>query len=188
MIKRPVIDWFRLNRTLHRDIGYFCIGLTVVFAVSGLALNHVRDFNPNYEIVRTQLPLTVDLTQSDQKINDELLNAFAIQQSVKATYWESKNTYKLFFEAGHTLTYHHDKHVAVFEAVESRPILPHLNRLHLNEAKASWVVFSDIYAVCLLYLALSALFMVRGKNGALSKKKIGIVLAGVAIPLIYIFL
>jgi hypothetical protein len=37
---------------IHRDLGYVCVGLTLVYAVSGVAVNHVRDWNPNYRITR----------------------------------------------------------------------------------------------------------------------------------------
>ncbi len=32
----------------HRDVGYFLAGLTVIYAISGVAVNHVDDWNPNY--------------------------------------------------------------------------------------------------------------------------------------------
>lgn len=187
MIKRPSINWFKLNRQLHRDIGYLSIGLTVVFAVSGLALNHIRDFNPNYAVTRIEQPFNVDLTQSDEQINQALLASFDIDDKVKASYWESKKVYKLFFDGGHTLTLYAVADKAIYEAIEARPILPQFNRLHLNEARQGWVIFSDIYAVFLLYLALSALFMVKGKKGAFSLQKGWLVVLGAAIPVIFIF-
>ena len=42
--------------SLHRDAGYLAVGLTIVYAVSGLAVNHVSDWDPSfksYERVRT---------------------------------------------------------------------------------------------------------------------------------------
>ncbi len=40
----------KLNRITHRDIGYLIAGLTIIYAVSGIALNHKHDWNPNYII------------------------------------------------------------------------------------------------------------------------------------------
>ena len=34
----------------HRDVGYFFAGLTVIYAISGVAVNHIDDWNPNYVI------------------------------------------------------------------------------------------------------------------------------------------
>jgi|GEM_PF-216128 len=38
----------RLMRGLHRDAGALAVGLTIVYAISGLAVNHVLDWNPSY--------------------------------------------------------------------------------------------------------------------------------------------
>ena len=38
----------------HRDIGYFFAGLTVLYAISGVAVNHIDDWNPSY-VVRTEV-------------------------------------------------------------------------------------------------------------------------------------
>ena len=41
---------YRWNRSLHRDLGYALAVLTVLYAVSGLAVNHIDDWNPSYAI------------------------------------------------------------------------------------------------------------------------------------------
>ena len=38
----------RWLRSLHRDAGYLIVGLTFVYAISGLAVNHIDDWNANY--------------------------------------------------------------------------------------------------------------------------------------------
>ena len=43
----------KLSHALHRDIGYLCIGLTLIYALSGIAVNHIRDWNPSYRVVRS---------------------------------------------------------------------------------------------------------------------------------------
>jgi len=48
--RKRQINGYQLNRSLHRDVGYFCIGLVIIFAVSGIAVNHKDDWNPNYRI------------------------------------------------------------------------------------------------------------------------------------------
>jgi len=42
----------RLIIATHRDIGYFFAGLTALYAISGVAVNHIDDWNPNYVIRR----------------------------------------------------------------------------------------------------------------------------------------
>ena len=48
--RRRRFQWRRWNNVLHRDLGYLCVALTVVYAVSGIAVNHIHDWNPNYKI------------------------------------------------------------------------------------------------------------------------------------------
>ena len=37
------IQWRRLNRALHRDIGYLAAGMTLIYALSGILLNPPED-------------------------------------------------------------------------------------------------------------------------------------------------
>jgi hypothetical protein len=61
------------------------------------------------------------------------------------------------------------------------------NWLHLNRGKKAWTYFADAYAVGLLFLATSGMFMLAGKKG-LFGRGIFFVAAGVAIPLVYLAL
>ena len=49
----PRVSWRRLLVVVHRDIGYLCAGLTVIYAVSGIAVNPIEGWNPNSDVRRT---------------------------------------------------------------------------------------------------------------------------------------
>ena len=182
-------NWFRLNRNLHRDIGYFCIGMTIIFCVSGIAVNHNDDWNPNYKVVRDviQVPATQWDDVNDRNLIQQVMSKVETESKVKASYWAAPNHFKVFLKDNGNLSLNLDKNTIVFERIEARPIFQAFNRLHLNEAHKSWVIFSDIFAAMLLFLAISALFMVKGEYGPLGKKSIYI-FAGILLPLIYIFI
>ena len=38
------------SRIVHRDLSYLFAGVLIVYAVSGICLNHKRDFNSDYLI------------------------------------------------------------------------------------------------------------------------------------------
>ena len=57
------------NRILHRDIGYFFFGMTLIYCVSGIALNHKKDWNPNYDI--TYKDFTINDSISKSMVNTE---------------------------------------------------------------------------------------------------------------------
>ncbi|MDR8525682.1 MULTISPECIES: PepSY-associated TM helix domain-containing protein [Shewanella] len=181
------INWYRLNRSLHRDVGYLCIGLTLVFAISGIAVNHLRDWNPNYSIVRKVniVPSLIGLN-NETAIVDVMMNSFDVKQRIKANYWSSENELKVFLDDGSNLTANLMSGAIEFEHIEERIIFKSLNRLHLNEAKQAWVIFSDAYALMLIFLATSALFMVKGKHSPRGRKGL-LVLIGFLIPLFFIF-
>ena len=39
--------WLRI---IHRDMGYIFFGMSMVYGISGIALNHLGDWNPDYII------------------------------------------------------------------------------------------------------------------------------------------
>ncbi len=188
MTKARGINWFRLNRNLHRDLGYLTITLTIVFAVSGIAVNHIGDWNPNYVVKREQQKIIVSNKLAEEEINQRLLTQFQIRLPVKASYWESVNQYKLFFKEGGALTVDFNKNIAVYEKISERAVFKQFNKLHLNEVKFGWVILSDIYAGILIFLAVSALFMVKGKYSPWRYRKGWLVALGAILPTIYIFL
>lgn len=182
--RRQPFSWFKLNRALHRDIGYFCIGLTLVFGLSGIAVNHIDDWNPNYrvDIERIAIPKAPVLSQDDAAFDTYLSQQLPADLVLKTTFWESPNRYKLFFRNNVTATALISEQQLIIERVEVRPIFRQVNFLHLNEAKRWWVWVSDIYAGLLMYLALSALFMVKGKKGVWGRRSL-FVIAGFAVPI-----
>ncbi|MGL1956313.1 MAG: PepSY-associated TM helix domain-containing protein [Colwellia sp.] len=188
MIKRFRINWFRLNRELHRDLGYLCIGLTIVFAISGIALNHIDDWNPNYIVNRFEKALLSSQVQNEKLLNQRLLARFRISEPVKASYWEAPKIYKVFFKGGSSLTADFNRQRGVYEKVSPRAVFKQFNQLHLNKSSKGWIIFSDIYAGLLLFLALSSLFMVKGKYSPWRKKRGWLLLVGGLIPAIFIFI
>lgn len=65
-----------------------------------------------------------------------------------------------------------------YEKVSRRPLLYHVNALHLNRLKG-WKWASDLFALTLTLLSVTGLFVLRGKYG-LAKRGRWLVLAGLA--------
>jgi hypothetical protein len=60
-----------------------------------------------------------------------------------------------------------------------------LNYLHLNHGKGFWTWFADLYAVGLLVLACTGIFIITGRKG-LGGRGRWLLLAGLAIPILYL--
>ncbi|MCK9168370.1 MAG: PepSY-associated TM helix domain-containing protein, partial [Bacteroidales bacterium] len=72
------------------------------------------------------------------------------------------------------------------ETIRRRPIFGEFTYLHYDPIKY-WTWFSDAFAVGLILLAGTGLFMVKGKHGITRRGAIW-TLAGILIPLLYLFL
>ena len=55
----------RLLRILHRDLGYFITGILIIYAVSGIALNHRKDWNPNYQVISEEIEVEKDRLRNE---------------------------------------------------------------------------------------------------------------------------
>ena len=53
------------NRVLHRDIGYLAVGMSIIYGLSGIALNHLNDWNPSYNIKHWEIDLESSLNKED---------------------------------------------------------------------------------------------------------------------------
>ena len=58
--------WRPLLRSLHRDAGYLAVGFTVIYALSGLAVNHIADWDPNFRSYRAVHQVTTPLPANEQ--------------------------------------------------------------------------------------------------------------------------
>lgn len=178
--------WRRLLRSFHRDIGYAVAAVTVAYAVSGIAVNHITDWNPNYVIAKERVTFA-PLPPSDR---DTMAAAVAervgIEAPIKDAFRQSPTKITVFFE-GTTVDADIETGVAIIETSRDRPVFRDLNFLHLNHAKGWWTWIADLYAAGLIVLAVSGLVMIRGRNGFGGRGKWFFAL-GVAIPLAFVVL
>lgn len=158
------------NRALHRDVGYLLVGLILTYVVSGIAVNHYNDWNPNYKIVKEQVKLDTQIEiASDGSVNeavvaDQVKTQFTISEKIRNTFQPDPNTLNIYFEES-VATVNITTGDVELEVVRPRTLFYAVNFLHLNKAPKFWKWFADIFAVLLAYLAVSGLFMVKGKNG-----------------------
>ena len=181
------MHWRRLNHLLHRDIGYLCIGLTIIYAISGVVVNHTsHGFNPSYTIEKSTAeapPLQVG-RQPDAAYVDQVLQALGETAKFKNVAMLSPRTIRIFVE-GNTLDVNLDTGQVQQERVTRRPLLFEVNYLHLNKAKGFWTWLADIYAIALLIVAVTGMLMIRGAS-----RWRGIILtgAGFFVPILYLLI
>jgi hypothetical protein len=176
------------SRILHRDIGFFFIGTTIIYGLSGIALNHMQDWNPNYVIENeeftTDIPLakTAELEENILKLLDKVDN----RDNYKKHYYPQSNYIKIFLSGGSSVIVNIETGAGRAEFLRKRPLFYQANFLHYNP-NSWWKWFSDIFAGALILFAVTSLFMVRGSKGMAGRGG-WLTAAGIIIPIVFLLM
>lgn len=181
------LPWRRWFRIAHRDLSFFFAGVIIVYAVSGIALNHKRDFNADYKITRTELQVKGAFPYASQVSESEVktfLTQVGEEDAYMKHYYFGEGQMKAFLKGGSSLTVDMKSGRALYESVKKRPVLSAFSRLHYNPGRW-WTAFSDIFAVALLLITVTGLFMNRGRTGIVGRGGIELI-AGILVPLLFL--
>jgi hypothetical protein len=112
-----------------------------------------------------------------------LLDQYASGEKYKNHYFPSEDEIKIFIQDG-SVNINTTTGIGVVETSKRRAIFHQVNYLHYNPRKW-WTIFSDIYAVSLIILAVSGLFILKGKNG-ITGRGAWLTIFGALIPVIFL--
>lgn len=175
--------WLRkLVMVLHRDIGYLLSALLIGYCLSGLALNHIDDWNPDFIVEKRELNVGAGLTRA--QLDDAAFSKIAAlvgEGAHRVIDFPTSDHVKIYY-AESTLQVHLSTGVAEYERVTRRPLFYGANVLHRNTIDG-WKWVSDLFAVALITLNLTGLVLLKGRNGLGGRGK-WLVLAGLGPPLI----
>ncbi len=177
--KRKWRIWFRV---IHRDLGFLIFGLTLVYAISGISLNHINDWNPSYVITSD----AIHLTEAQSKLPiKQLAEEIVPNTKYKKHLTRLDGTTRVFVKGG-TIDIYPNKNTAIVEILSRRPLFYEFNFLHYNRSSL-WIWFSDVFAALLIIVSISGLFLVKGKYG-ITKKGLYWTLLGIIIPTVFLLL
>ena len=197
------MKWRRLLYVLHRDIGFLAFGLTLVYMVSGIAVNHRHHWDYNYSIDFSEREIggpaaLLGIAVGDQPAGtlardrqDDLVaavgQATGRAEPPRKVIWRGRDRLSLFFGDKDFDIVDYLPEQGKVEITSKRPrfLVRDFNRLHLNELRTKWTYFGDLYAVALLFLAVSGIVMVKGKRGLRGTGGIYTAL-GIAIPILFL--
>ena len=179
------INWRKWNRVLHRDLGYIFFVMTLIYALSGIALNHLRDWNPSYDVSRLEVQTTAFETEISKEVILQFLDQVGEKRSYKSHYSPQPGQLKIFIKNGNAVVNLQSGN-AVVEKLQRRPVFYHVNFLHYNPRKL-WTWFSDLFCVSLILIAITGLFIIKGKNG-ITRRGAWLTGLGLVSPLIFLFL
>jgi hypothetical protein len=176
------LNWRKLNNVLHRDLGYLAAGLTLVYAISGVAVNHRHQWNPSWKVDVEERSFPPIPVSDKETMTAQLVAALALPGPPKASFRPAPEKVELFYE-GWNVQADAVAGTARIERPRGRFGLREMNFLHLNEPKGWWTWAADAYAVVLGFLAISGLFVLKGRNGLTGRGK-WLAGAGVLLPVL----
>lgn len=181
-LKKKVRYW---NITLHRDLGYFFSSLLIAYCLSGLALNHIDDWNPDFIITKETVHL--DKTYTTAELTPDLVKEFGQrvgEDNYKVYDSPTPSQVKIYYDNA-TLHLNLEDKTGIYERISRRPIFYQANVLHRNSIKG-WKWAADVFAIFLVVITITGMFVVKGKYG-LAKRGVWFILAGM-LPFIIAFI
>jgi hypothetical protein len=173
-------------RNTHRTLGYFYVGLIISFSISGIFLNHRRDWHPS-RYVSSSKEIMINPVIKDS-VNDQFIEGFTKAQQIDdklRRYRVDKETLKISYEKN-------DVEVNItsgkgsIETFRKTPVLGEFTTLHVDTSKW-WIYYSDIFGLAMATIAITGMFIQRG-NYSFRKHGWKLALVGIIFPLIFLFL
>ena len=173
-------------RNLHRDLGYFYIGLIISFALSGILMNHRDQFHAEKYNVETK-NIEVKLPKKEAITEDFAKNI--IKQ------FDVADTYRKYKIKGETLRIsfkNTDVEVDIntgkgeLTTYNKTPIISQMIKLHKSTSNW-WIYYGDIFGLSLITIAITGAIMIPVGKFSFKNRGWKLALAGVIIPLIVLF-
>ncbi|WP_163339084.1 hypothetical protein [Desulfopila sp. IMCC35008] len=158
-------------RFLHRDIGFFVIGLTVIYGISGIVLTY-RDtgFLKSESYVQKYVEPGLTFDQLGKALH--LRGITLVDQDDKV----------ISFLKG---SYNKETGLATYVNEEIPVLLRALNTLHIASSKDARSLFNVVFAGMLLFLAISSFWMYR-PGTRLFKRGLVTALAGMVLSILLV--
>lgn len=179
----------RYCRTVHTHLSFFFTGVILIYAVSGITMNHLKDFNPKYYITVNNYAENGIFPHSRNFTKKEiiqLLKKIDEQNNYIKHFYPNSSTLKVFLKSGSTYVLNIQTGNVTYEGVKIRPVFYQFSYLHYNPGNW-WIYFSDLFAACLILICISGILINKGKRGLFGIGGIEL-LAGILIPILALFL
>ena len=181
--KKP--NWRPWVRGVHRDAGYFVVGFTFIYAISGLAVNHRGDWEPESVVTEKTVPLDTTLSEDENEATREVMAELKLDGEPADVFGTDLDLEFRLDRDNTTVFVDKEAKTILVRSERDRVLIKAANWLHLAKGKKAWKYVADVYAILLLYLATSGMVMLPGKKGFAGRGWI-LVVAGIAVPVIYV--
>ncbi len=170
-------------RSLHRDLGYFYIGLIISFALSGILMNHrdsweAEKYNVEVKEIEIKAP-------AKEEITEEYAKNFISKYDIKDTFRKDK------IKAGLLRISYKNTDVEVdlttgkgeIETYQKTPVISQMMKLHKNTSDW-WIYYGDIFGISLITIAITGAIMIPAGRFSFKNRGWKLTLAGIIVPLL----
>lgn len=174
------------NRSIHRDLAFFYVGLIIAFSFSGIVLNHREDWYPMDYTYDSQ-PVSLSLPSQGQELSQE--DVEKATQSLDLEYDGHRvrdGKLRVYFKGNVILDADAETGVGSIEYKRRTPFLGHTMVLHKSTSNF-WIWYSDIFGLAMLIIAITGILIPLGKRG-FKGRGWKLALAGLLFPLLFLFL
>jgi len=173
-------------RELHRDLGYFFLGLIITFAFSGILMNHRDSFHAEKYTVETK---AIEVNLADEKdISEEKAITIGEELGVKDKFRRhriKKNELSISYE-NNDIEIDLTTGKGEITSFIKTPIVSQMMKLHKNTSNW-WIYFSDIFGISLIIIAVTGTLMVKHGKHTFKRRGWKLAVAGLLFPLIFLF-
>ncbi len=137
----------QLMRSLHRDIGFLMIGITLIYALSGIVLVY-RDTNflKRERQIEKQLDPNLETDQLGQALRMRMFKVEKTEGDI------------VYFGNG---TYNKSTGLAKYSVTSLPAFLNKINGLHKTTSRGKTHWFTTVFGVLLIFLAISSFWMFK---------------------------
>lgn len=175
-------------RALHRDLGYFYVGLIISFAFSGILMNHRSSWHPDKYTLESEM-IQVHLNTKGRELDESELKSL-----IKTLHIEDKFKRQLIRKGELRLAFENtevaiDIKTGKGEIVKfiKTPIISQTMGLHKNTSNW-WIYYSDIFGISLIVIAVTGTLLVTHGKHTFKKRGWKLALAGLIFPLLFLIL
>ncbi len=189
-------------REWHRDLGYLVIGITIIYSLSGIVLSF-RDlhlFEKKY-ILNAKIEKNLPKEQLKDKIisvykqneQKKILPAHIIKKSVLDNFQEVEESSKFIkYQVSRKkdmklVTYYKDSGEVIYSINGYPTFIQIFVNSHKSSTQDRWSYLALAYSVILFFLAISAIFIVKGKY-SFKQRGVYLTLAGIGVILLFLYI
>lgn len=170
-------------RNLHRDLGYFYIGLIISFALSGILMNHRDSFHA--EKYTTESKLIVIKVPQENEINDDYAEELGKKLGIEDKFRRQKiddGKLRISFEKNDVEIDLKNGKGEITTFIKT-PVISSMMKLHKNTSNW-WIYYSDIFGLSLITIAITGAIMIKVGKNTFGKRGWKLALAGLIVPLL----